>query len=134
MRKNRGAKGTETKAPKALGPAGDRERRGTVNFENLSINLREKRGLCKSLFLRQKVQWSLKIFQAACRRYLCNFILAVIHFYCAFVHSDTRNPFSGPWQHCSLNDPAARFTKYITIYHKFIGSVAEWLACWTQAQ
>ena len=36
-----------------------------------------------------------------------------------------------------LQEPRARFTEYLTIYRKLIlgGSVvAEWLACWTQAQ
>ena len=36
-----------------------------------------------------------------------------------------------------LQEPRARFTEYLTIYRKLIlgdSVVAEWLACWTQAQ
>jgi len=57
---------------------------------NLSINLREKRILFKSLFLKQKVEVNLESFQAACCLYLSNFTLAVVHSSSALVHSHTK--------------------------------------------
>ena len=56
---------------------------------NLSINLREKRILFKSLFLK-KVEVNLESFQAACCLYLSNFTLAVVHSSSALVHSHTK--------------------------------------------
>jgi len=57
---------------------------------NLSINLREKRILFKSLFLKQKVEVNLESFQAAGCLYLSNFTLAVVHSSSALVHSHTK--------------------------------------------